>query len=237
MLIIKSEEIILTMEILDRITYENARTYALRVLLHNIINLELPPGSAVSENELSAALSLSRTPVREALIELSKNNLVEILPQRGSYISKIDYELVEESRFMRLVMEKAVLNLACEGISEKYLDALENNIREQRKYMDVENAAAFMKLDNEFHRLIFESVNKMWSYKIINDQMVHFNRLRALSLKTIKNKYTLKDHEDILYSIQRKDAEMAEMLITRHLTRHLMEKSELLELYPDYFVN
>lgn len=225
------------MNILNREPRENARTYAVRVLLYNIINLELAPGSAVSENELSAALSLSRTPVREALIELSKINLVEILPQRGSYISKIDYDLVEESRFMRLVMEKAILKLACEGIPQKYLDALEHNVQEQKKYLELDHKDQFMELDNEFHRLIFESVNKMWSYKIINDQMVHFDRLRALSLKSIKNKYTLKDHEDILYSITRRDFEMAEMLITRHLTRHLMEKSELLKLYPDYFVS
>ena len=223
------------MKILDKIPYENARSYAIRVLMYNIINLELPPGSAVSENELSTALSLSRTPVREALIELSRINLVEILPQRGSYISKIDYELVEESRFMRLVMEIAILKLACEGISQEYITKLENNLQEQSKYTELENAAEFMELDNEFHRLIFESVNKMWSYKIVNDQMVHFNRLRTLSLKSIKNKYSLKDHEDILYAIKRQDAEMAEMLITRHLTRHQMEKSELLELYPDYF--
>lgn len=224
------------MKILDRLPYENARTYAIRVLLDNIVNLELAPGSAVSENELSSALSLSRTPVREALIELSRNNLVEIQPQKGSYISKIDYELVEESRFMRLVVENAVLKLACENITQEYLDALEANVEKQRKYTDTDNAAQFMELDNEFHRLLFESVHKMWTYKIVNDQMVHFNRLRALSLKSIKNQYTLKDHEDILYAIQRKDAEMAEMLITRHLTRHQMEKTELLELYPDYFV-
>ena len=85
------------MELLDRQPSENARSYALRVLLHNIITLELAPGSAVSENELSLVLKLSRTPVREALIELSKMGLVDIQPQRGSYIAKIDYELVEES--------------------------------------------------------------------------------------------------------------------------------------------
>ena len=83
------------MELLDRQPSENARSYALRVLLHNIITLELAPGSAVSENELSQILKLSRTPVREALIELSKMGLVDIQPQRGSYIAKIDYERVQ----------------------------------------------------------------------------------------------------------------------------------------------
>ena len=112
------------MELLDRQPSENARSYALRVLLHNIITLELAPGSAVSENELSQILKLSRTPVREALIELSKMGLVDIQPQRGSYIAKIDYELVEESRFMRLVLENAVLALVCEGISPEHEEML-----------------------------------------------------------------------------------------------------------------
>ena len=74
-------------------------------------------------------LNLSRTPVREALIELSKVGLVEIQPQRGSYIAKIDYELIEESRFMRLVLENAVLKLACESISQEYMDKLKEYLR------------------------------------------------------------------------------------------------------------
>ena len=76
------------MKLLDRQPAENARNYALRVLLDNIISIELPPGSPISENELSSLFHISRTPVREALIELSKLQLVEILPQRGSYVCK-----------------------------------------------------------------------------------------------------------------------------------------------------
>ena len=129
------------MKVLDRLSAENARTYALRVLQYNIINLELVPGSTVSENELSAILNLSRTPVREALIELSKVGLVEIQPQRGSYIAKIDYELIEESRFMRLVLENAVLKLACEGISQEYMDKLKENLRMEDNILKKENGS------------------------------------------------------------------------------------------------
>lgn len=224
------------MKILEKTSSENARTYAVRVLLFNIINLELPPGSSISENELSSELSISRTPVREALIELSRMNLVEILPQRGSYVSKIDYNSIEESRFVRLVVENAVVKLACQGIEEKYIKSLEDNIKLQIKSYEQGNAEDFLNLDNDFHKIIFKSVNKKWSYKIIKEQMVHFDRLRTLSAKAGKNKFTISDHEDILYAIKRKDAELAEMLMTRHLTRHRLEKTELLELYPDYFI-
>lgn len=224
------------MKILSRNVSENARTYAVRVLLYNIIHLELLPGSAVSENELSEALSLSRTPIREALIELSRINLVEILPQRGSYITKIDYELVEESRFMRLALENAVLNIVCQNIPESYTEALSQNLQAQRNAQNQKNYDTFLDLDNEFHKLIFEAANKTWSYQIVKEQMVHFDRLRTLSTKFDIGRYTLQDHEDIFYAITRQDSELAQMLMTRHLTRHRTEKEKLLERYPDYFI-
>ena len=198
------------MVILQKERSENSRSYAVRVLLYNIIHLELQPGAAVSENELSATLSLSRTPVREALIELNRIGLVEILPQRGSYISKIDYNIVEESRFLRLVTENAILKLLCDKIADADMDALDYNIKKQQRSLEQK--------DRE-------------------EQMVHFDRLRSLSTKSKQHDYVLKDHEDILYAIRRHDSEMAEMLMTRHLTRHLSEKKELLTMYPDYFTN
>ena len=112
------------MVILQKERSENSRSYAVRVLLYNIIHLELQPGTAVSENELSTTLSLSRTPVREALIELNRIGLVEILPQRGSYISKIDYNIVEESRFLRLVTENAILKLFFHFLQNSFDDLL-----------------------------------------------------------------------------------------------------------------
>lgn len=224
------------MKILKRLSSENARSYAIRVLLFNIINLELSPGHAVSENELSIQLNVSRTPIREALIELSRINLVEILPQRGSYISKIDYNAIEEARFIRVVVESAVVKLACDNITDYFIKKLEDNIKSQTESYEQGNTTDFLSLDNEFHKIIFEAVNKNWSYKIIKDQMIHFDRLRTLSTKSGKNNYTIRDHEDILYAIKRKDAELAEMLISRHLTRHRLEKKELLQLYPEYFI-
>ena len=215
------------MELLDRQPSENARSYALRVLLYNIITLELAPGSAVSENELSL--------LREALIELSKMGLVDIQPQRGSYIAKIDYELIEESRFMRLVLENAVLKLVCEGISQEYETLLKANLEDEIRYLNAADYTRLFELDTDFHRLLFLSVGKGRTYEVIHSQMVHFDRLRALSLKSLKPDKIVEDHENILYAIGRRDSELAEMLMTRHLTRHRVEKSELVKRYPGYF--
>lgn len=219
----------------DRLPSENARTYAIRVLLHNIVTLELIPGSAVSENELSAALNLSRTPVREALIELGRMGLVEIFPQRGSYISRIDYHLIEESRFMRLVLENAVLKQACKGISQTSMDILHKNLQASHRCLTDSAPQEFLKLDNQFHQLLFESVDRGWTYGVIHAQMIHFDRLRALSVKSTDNMRLVRDHEDILYAIERQDEELAEMLMTRHLTRYQADQEKLREVYPEYF--
>lgn len=223
------------MKILDRIPEENGRTYATRVLLYNIIHLELIPGSTVSENELSMALGLSRTPVREALIELGRMRLVEIYPKRGSYISRIDYQLIEESRLMRLVLENSVLQQACRGLSPESLAALNTNLQKSRICAENPIPQDFLELDNQFHQLLFEAVGRSWTYSVIHAQMIHFDRLRALSIKSADNTRLVRDHEDILYAIERNDEELAQMLMTRHLTRYQAEQAKLRELYPDYF--
>lgn len=217
---------------------ENARSYALRVLLDNIVNLELAPGSAVSEKELSLQMNLSRTPVREALIELSKLKLVEILPQRGSYITKIDYNLIEETRFMRLVLENAVVELACsQGMEQTYLDSIRENLVQQQMNLTSTDNALLLQLDNDFHKIIFQSVNKLGIHEVIRQQMVHADRLRSLTIKLIQNEIVTNDHENIFYALKRRDAELAKMVMTRHLTRYEDEKSEVYRNYPDYFVS
>lgn len=226
------------MKILEWLPRESACDFATRVILYNIVHLELAPGSEVSSSKLSETLSLSRMPVREALTELSRMGLVDILPQRGSYISKIDYNLVEESEYMRLVLEIAITKLACKGVAESYLTALKENLESYRRVGKEENYDRIMEIDNEFHRLIFASVNKSWIYTRLKGHMVHFDRLRMLSMSSIAGKTsdTLKEHEDILYAITRHDSEMAEMMVTRHLSHSLGEIDGVMEQYPDYFV-
>ena len=124
------------MKIEKKLPGENARMYAHRIILDNIINLELPPGSAISENDLSVSLNLSRTPVREALIEMTRLDLVKIYPQKGSFVSKIDYDLIEESKFIRLSLELAALRLLCEqGIPADVLTLFHKNLEAQRRYV------------------------------------------------------------------------------------------------------
>lgn len=219
---------------------ENVRDYAYRVILHNIVTLELPPGSTVSENELSEQLKVSRTPVREALLEMRRLGLVEAFPQKGSYVTKIDYNMIDDANFIRLSLENAIVRLACQvGISSRYLKKLHDNLEQQRKYEPLEDAyAILLELDNAFHRLLFEAVDKNQAGDFLQPQMLHLDRLRNLAFRTLKvSKFnrTVDDHANILYAVEKRDEELAEMVMTKHLTRHLYEKKELWDLHPNYF--
>lgn len=215
---------------------ENARSYAYQTLKYNIINLALEPGSMISEKEVSTQLHLSRTPIREALIELGKIGLVEIQPQRGSFITKIDYKMIEEAKFVRLVLELAIIRILCVSIPKEYSIQLDANLAYQSLCLEQEKGMELIRLDNEFHRLLFEAAHKQWSYNLINPQMAHFDRLRVLAMKTLDHTRTVNDHKEILAAVERHDRDRAEEVTSQHLSRHMLEKDELIERYPGYFI-
>ena len=224
------------MTILERYPGENARSYAVRVLRSNILSLELPPGNIVSENEISAALKLSRTPIREALIELSRTRLVEVLPQKGSFVTKIDYDLVEESRFLRCVVETAVFRQAAQAVlPAECIKAMRDNLEQLKLAYASENRERALDLDNEFHELVYKAAGKTWTFGIIKEQMVHYD-LRSLNIRVDEPENTIKDHEELIYALEKHDPELCDFLLNRHLNRYRLVKDALLEKYPDYFV-
>lgn len=224
------------MIISERFARETAREYALRAIRENITTLELEPGSRVSENELAAELGISRTPVREALIELSKIQIVEIYPQKGSYISLIDYDLVEEAQFMRLTLEKAIVELLCQqSLSEDSFKSMEENVKLEQFYVDNDNLSKLMELDNEFHRELFVLANKMQTYKLLNTMLIYFDRVRNLRIRSGSNQYIVDDHSEILNAIKAGDAQRGAQAMMTHLTRHKVDQEVLKKGHSAYF--
>ena len=99
------------LELREKEPHETVREYAYRVLYQNIMTLKLPPGTAMSEQELSGILKVSRTPVREAFIRLAQSGLLEVLPQRGTFVSKIHTEQLAEFRFFRVTLELSLIHI------------------------------------------------------------------------------------------------------------------------------
>ena len=223
------------MKLLERLPRENSGEYALRTIKENIISLELAPGSQVSESELAAEMGLSRTPVREALIELSRVKIIDIQPQKKSTIPLIDYEMVDESRFMRNLLECAVVELDCEMAAPGDLDRLRENIRLQNLYLDDFYSTQLLTLDNEFHGMLFSIAKKSQVYALMQNISIHFDRVRSMALSSVKNLKIVQDHTDLVDAIERRDPAAARELMEKHLNRYNIDAAALRADYPQFF--
>lgn len=224
------------MHVLERLYGEGAREYVLRVLKKNIIECALKPGEMLSENTLTEELHVSRTPVREALVELSKIDLIEVLPKKGSRVTKIDYALVEESNFARRVLERAIVEICCQLEKLPDLGEMEENLRLQKKYLIMSDQSRLLELDDEFHRLLFRMAKKEHVYEYLEDIRIPFDRIRYLSLLVIVDLQTVNDHIEILNAIRAQNREEAFAIMDKHLSRYLYDKAEIVKRYPDYII-
>lgn len=223
------------MVISPRNANETAADYALRIIKANIISLDLEPGSPVSENELSDALGISRTPVREALIELSKVRIIESIPQKKTYVAPVNYSLVEEARFMRWTMEKAVIEIASENLSQSVIVTLTGNVAMQKYCLENGLKSELLELDNDFHRTFFEVTGNIEIYSLMQNLAIHFDRIRSMSINTIPDLKIVQDHEAILNAVTVHDKEKAVTLVQEHLTRYRYDDAAIRKKYPQYF--
>lgn len=210
--------------------------YVYEMLKKNIVGFNVKPGERISENEISEMLEVSRTPVREAFIKLSKEDLVYVLPQRGTYISYIDLDQVEEARFIRESLEKAVIELATEQFSEDTLLKLEENLAIQKKKIENKAYGEFLELDEAFHKTIFEECNKARTWAVIEQVNSQYKRIRVLSfIANINWELTIEQHQEIIDAIRNKDTIKGQRVMSQHLKKLTIEKMELKEKYPEYF--
>ncbi len=223
------------MYITERFERENGRDYAMRILKENIIRLDLAPGTAISDRELAAQLGLSRTPVREALLDLAKVKIVEIYPQKGSSVALVDYSLVEEARFVRSVLETAVVEVVCSVVNEAQLKGLEDHVKLQRYYQQQGEREKLRELDNDFHRLMFQIAHKMQAFEMMQSLTIHFDRVRAMSLKSEKEQKWIEDHERIVKAVSDNNPVLAHGLMEKHLRRYKVDETMIREKYPQYF--
>ncbi|MCD8122538.1 MAG: GntR family transcriptional regulator [Clostridiales bacterium] len=222
-------------DIVEKPAGESITEYVKNIIKENIINLNIPPGSLISENAIARQLGLSKTPVREAFLDLSKIGLVEIFPQKGTRVSKIDLDMVEETTFLRCICEKAIVEILC-SMDKNALEPLDESIAMQKFYLLRNMDDKFRTEDDQFHRLMYDICGKNRTYSIVNDYVVHLNRLRYLTMQVVPLYKLCDDHVHILEEIKAHHRETAAKLLEEHIMRFEIDKSAAREKFPDYFV-
>ena len=156
-------------------------------------------------------------------------------PQRGTMVSFIDYNLVEEARFIRSVLEVAVVRLACGLITPEQMEELEDNIRLQKFYHQNLSVERMLELDNEFHRMLFWIANKRQAYEMMDRITIHFDRVRNLAISAVKEHKWMEEHYNIYEAVRDNDPEQAARLMETHLKRYQVDEEAIRQSYPQYF--
>ncbi|MGG4035860.1 GntR family transcriptional regulator [Paenibacillus cisolokensis] len=201
-----------------------------------IIHARLEPGQRLSEADLAVKMNVSRTPVREAFISLSKEGLVEILPQRGTFVTKIDLEDVRQSTFIRESLEISVLGELIKMITPEQIARLKENVAEQEKSHQRNDYIRFYELDEEFHRSLAEMSGHGKVWDIIKEIKVQMDRVRLLSLPIPSRIAELiRQHFAIIQALEERNADKARETMVLHL-QYVTKPSEVQEKYKDYFI-
>ncbi len=219
--------------VLDRSRQVAVQVY--EILKDRILSVSLEPGTVLSRYVLQEEFGVSQTPVRDALLRLQEDGLVDIFPQYATRVSRIDVNHARQAQFLRLSVElEAIRRLSAQAPKET-ADAMEIVLRQQEAVADQSTYDRFDSLDREFHRILYESSGNSLLWKVIREQSGHLDRLRRLNLPMPgKMMSLLADHRCIVDAIRRGDVEAAAEALRAHLSGTLSIIDVIREKYPDF---
>ncbi|AKL11880.1 putative HTH-type transcriptional regulator YdfH [Phytobacter ursingii] len=189
-----------------------------RILRRDIVHCLIPPGTPLSEKEVSIRFDVSRQPVREAFIKLAENGLIQIRPQRGSYVNKISLAQVRNGCFVRQAIECAVARRAAGMMTDSYCYQLEQNLNQQRTAIERKQLNDFFQLDDEFHQKLAQIADCQLAWDTIENLKATMDRVRYMSLDHVSPpEMLLRQHQDIFDALEKRDADAVDNAMTRHL--------------------
>lgn len=206
-----------------------------------IMFLDPEPGAPLDLNGIASSLGVSRSPVRDALLRLARDGLVDVRPQRGSCVSLIDPDRAGEERFMRESLEVPAMALFAEepdpDAFARARDTLAAALESQRLALERGDIDAFFVGDEAFHGAIFAGAGKTRCWEAVMAMSGHYRRLRFLALRD-RARLTglLEEHTAIFERLAARDGPGAVGLTRRHLARVDLDETSLHREYPAYFI-
>jgi DNA-binding GntR family transcriptional regulator len=207
-----------------------------RDLQRQIVTMVLKPGTALGEQMLANRYGVSRTPVREAIIRLSEEGLVDVLPQQGTFVSRLDIALIPEAVVIRQALEGATARHAARIATTADISHLDDILAEQRFHRDRNAIERFMGADEAFHEALatIAGLPGVWSY--LKPAKVHIDRARWLTLPFLgRTTPVIAEHERIRDAIAAHDEEAALDAMTVHLQAVFPDLTSLRENFSQYF--
>lgn len=219
---------------------EDARQYAYRIIKNCILDLLLIPGQKMNEMDLASSLSVSRTPVHDSFFKLSRENLVDVIPNRGAFVSKIDSQRIEEAVWLHTKLGTSMIqSIYVKNVPEAQLRVLHYQVHQLDDYMfrgDLTQAARIL---TEYYRQLYILAGDMelvWA----SVQKVDMDLRRLLYLASSSTSVTegfLCELTNLADALIMRDYDKACLIYSHHMSRMLLLMNPLKEHNPQYFTN
>lgn len=203
-----------------------------------ILDLSLEPGAPIVEADVAARFDASRTPVREALLRLADEELVEIRPQRGTYVARLSLARIESSMFIRQAIEAAVVRrLAIRPDRLALCASLAAIVRRHAAVVAAGDVLAALDADTEFHRALVQASGLPGVWEVVERARELHHRIRAIALPQLRTgRQAVADHRQVVAAIRSGSASRAELALGTHLVRNVELAREIARRHPGYFL-
>ena len=198
-----------------------------------IVRLELPPGTAIDKAALCAQLGVSRFPVSEALGRLAAEGFVEVLPQRGTRVARIDLGDCRQAMFIRRALEAETMRALAPRGDANLLAALEGNLRAQEAALDNGHGGRFHELDLELHELLLDCLGFERVKHAVEAARASLDRMRLFLCTPQRKLSTFREHQAIVGALKRRDADAAVRAMEGHLDAVMAELIDFAGRNPD----
>ncbi len=210
-------------------------------LREEITLLRLLPGAELNTEALSEKYAVSRSPVRDALLRLERDRLVDIFPQKGTRVAFLNEAIIEEERFMRKCVELgAVEKCLKKERTQKEFDAfvvkLESNLLSQKASLIEEDYASFYKADDDLHHIFYTEVALENVWAVVDAHTGNDKRIRMLSYSDrVITEGVREQHIALVEAIKEKNLSKVLEVEREHLEKVQKEIKDFEEQFPSYF--
>jgi DNA-binding GntR family transcriptional regulator len=207
-----------------------------RILRGEILSLARKPGEPINDRDLEATLGVSRTPIREAVLRLAGEGLIEVLPNSGTFVARIPLAQLPEAIVIRRTLEELTVRSAAQRAAEAHFAEFADNLTWQRSCVAAKDADEFHAADEEFHAIIARTAGYPNAWPLVRQIKVQVDRYCHLTLPLAGRMARLfKEHKAIADAIRDHDPRQAVAALTVHLDGILSVLSEP-ALNDEYFV-
>lgn len=193
---------------------------AYKIIKEKLLNLEFEPGSRIREDLLAQEISMSRTPVREAINQLSAEGLVNNIPRKGIFVVQLNAEEINNFLDIREVLEILAINNCIDKIDPERLDGLASLLAEFAGALAENNFKKCNRLDSEFHMEIARISRNQKLIEFLSEIEDFMHIARSIEKKAeprLKNELTLKEHTEIFNAIKNRDKDKAGTAVKQNI--------------------